>query len=458
MAVVDGTALASFGMHDDPENAAPADVCLLVEGTYPFVSGGVSSWVHDIILRPPRADVRGAERRLVSRARTASRAISCRERRRACTACSARSRRSPPLDGAGAGSAARADPRAARRDGRALGAVARAGRARSACTSRARPAPSVLAALASNDLTLPELLHGRASFELLTTIAERVAPDAPFLDLFWHFRAIHVPVLRLLAAPTVRGALLPRRRHRLRGPAGRAVEPPHRPPADGDRARHLRARARHGAGARRLDPRRRRAACSEPRSTWAPRVSPLRRLWSSFFRALSRLAYVQARNIVTLSRRRTACKQIADGAPPDKIEIVPNGVALHSDARGRRATNRPPAIDDGVIALPAAPPARRLRGPRRADQGPGHLHPRLRPRARQRRSGRARHRPDGRGSRLRRALPRSWSHGSGASSSIQFVGPMPPARIYGDLDVVVLTSFSEGQPLVILEAYAWGVP
>src|SRR5882672_9692484 len=30
-----------------------ADVCLLVEGTYPFVAGGVSSWVHDIILGHP---------------------------------------------------------------------------------------------------------------------------------------------------------------------------------------------------------------------------------------------------------------------------------------------------------------------------------------------------------------------------------------------------------------------
>jgi glycosyltransferase involved in cell wall biosynthesis len=27
----------------------PADVCLLLEGTYPFVAGGVSSWVHDLI-------------------------------------------------------------------------------------------------------------------------------------------------------------------------------------------------------------------------------------------------------------------------------------------------------------------------------------------------------------------------------------------------------------------------
>ena len=46
----------------------------------------------------------------------------------------------------------------------------------------------------------------------------------------------------------------------------------------------------------------------------------------------------------------------------------------------------------------------------------------------------------------------------GRTNQIRFVGPMPPAQIYGDLDVVVLTSFSEGQPLVILEAYAWGVP
>jgi len=30
-----------------------ADVCLLVEGTYPFVAGGVSSWVHDIIQGHP---------------------------------------------------------------------------------------------------------------------------------------------------------------------------------------------------------------------------------------------------------------------------------------------------------------------------------------------------------------------------------------------------------------------
>jgi glycosyltransferase involved in cell wall biosynthesis len=194
---------------------------------------------------------------------------------------------------------------------------------------------------------------------------------------------------------------------------------------------------------------------TEPRSTWAPRVSPLRRLWSSFFRALSRIAYVQARHIITLSDANRV-KQIADGAPPDKIEIVPNGVALRDEPPPRQE-NPPPADGQGVIALPA----RRMRvgfvgrvvpikdlvtfvracdialnsvdldvrviGP--TEEDPGYA------------------------ARCRQLVARL-----GRSESIQFVGPMPPARIYGELDLVVLTSFSEGQPLVILEAYAWGLP
>ena len=30
-----------------------ADVCLVLEGTYPFVSGGVSSWVHHLATHMP---------------------------------------------------------------------------------------------------------------------------------------------------------------------------------------------------------------------------------------------------------------------------------------------------------------------------------------------------------------------------------------------------------------------
>jgi hypothetical protein len=33
--------------------AADADVCLLLEGTFPFVRGGVSSWVNEMIRAYP---------------------------------------------------------------------------------------------------------------------------------------------------------------------------------------------------------------------------------------------------------------------------------------------------------------------------------------------------------------------------------------------------------------------
>ena len=46
----------------------------------------------------------------------------------------------------------------------------------------------------------------------------------------------------------------------------------------------------------------------------------------------------------------------------------------------------------------------------------------------------------------------------GRTTEIRFVGPRKLAEIYSNLDICVLTSFSEGQPLVILEAHAAGVP
>jgi len=455
----DGAAYASFGLADDPEAADRPDVCLLVEGTYPFVSGGVSSWVHDVICGHPELTfavlyvgsypgAHGEPRYTLPSNVVALHRVFCQEAALA------------PLDGAGRASL-REQIRAVRTaiDARPSASRVLAGLQRMHVEGEA--GTDVLAALASNDLSLPELMHGRSSFQLLTTIAERVAPDAPFLDLFWHYRAIFAPVLRLLAAPTVdarcyhavatgyAGLLAALWSHRT----GRPLMVTEHGIYERERDMEL-ARAdwiRDDAG-----------GVSEPRSTWAPRVSPLRRLWSSFFRALSRIAYVQARHIITLSDANRV-KQIADGAPPEKIEIVPNGVALAAPppAAEPPPTTAPapeqPERERGVVALPA----RRLRvgfvgrvvpikdlvtfvracdialnsvdvdarviGP--TEEDPGYA------------------------ARCRQLVARL-----GRSNSIQFVGPMPPARIYGDLDLVVLTSFSEGQPLVILEAYAWGLP
>jgi len=448
MEAADGQVFTASRPPDDVAGAAPADVCLLVEGTYPFVSGGVSSWVHDVICGHPELTfavlyvgsypgAHGEPRYQLPPNVIALHRVFCQESALA------------PLDGAGRATL-REQIRALRTEIDARSASSRVLAGFEQMHVAGEAGSDVLAALACNDLTLPELMHGRSSFQLLTTIAERVAPDAPFLDLFWHYRAIFAPVLRLLAAPTVAARCY----HAVAtGYAGLLAA------LWSHRTRRPLMVTEHGIYARERDMELARAdwirdeagGVSEPRSTWAPRVSPLRRLWSSFFKALSRIAYVQARHIITLSDvNRT--KQIADGAPPDKIEIVPNGVALRGTtlepidgggpagaaAPGQRLrvgfVGRVVPIKDLVtfiracdIALGSVEIDARVIGP--AEEDPGYA------------------------ARCRQLVARL-----GRTNWIRFVGPLPPAKIYGDLDVVVLTSFSEGQPLVILEAYTWGLP
>src|SRR5207302_1248812 len=56
-------------------------------------------------------------------------------------------------------------------------------------------------------------------------------------------------------------------------------------------------------------------------------VEQLRRFWSRFFVRMSQLCYTRAAQIVTLSEINRK-KQLADGAPADKVRIIPNGVDL----------------------------------------------------------------------------------------------------------------------------------
>jgi glycosyltransferase involved in cell wall biosynthesis len=439
---------------------ARADVCLLVEGTYPFVAGGVSSWVHDIILGHPELKFAvlnvgahpaayGEPRFQLPQNVVGLHRVFCQESAR------------PPLDGE-ARAALREEIRRLRSavDARPAPARVLEGLRRLHLTDDPDPEVwrAVLADLAADDLGLPELLYGRASFDLLTEIAEQVAAEAPFLDLFWHYRAIHVPVLRLLGAPVVEASCY----HAVStGYAGLVAS------VWSHRTGRPLALTEHGIYSRERDIELARADWIRDAAeaddggfglrtaTWAPRVSPLRRIWSRFFRGLSRLTYAQSARILTLSdvNRR---KQIADGAPVEKIDIVPNGVNLPAepppllageggDEAGEVIQLRPAPLRVGFVgrvvpikdlitfiracdlALRSVDLDVRVIGPMDEDGGYA--------------------------ARCRDLVSRL-----GRAEQIRFLGPMRPPDIYPDLDVVVLTSFSEGQPLVILEAYACGVP
>ena len=432
----------------------PDDVCLLVEGTYPYVAGGVSAWVHDIIKGHPelrfsvfnigsRAGVYGPPSYPLPDNVTRLHQTYCSELETTPITSAARER----LDG---------EIRAFRRRGRSRLPPSRVlGAIRRLSLEIGRGDDRLLEDLACGDLSVGEFLHGRETFELLAEIAEKVAPQASFLDLFWHLRAIYVPILRLLpaVAPPARcyhtvstgyaglcGAVFSLR-------TGRPL-----------------IVTEHGIYSRERDMDLARASWikDQPDAGDAIRVgarpSPLRDLWSHSFRALSQLAYRRASRIVTLSDVNRA-RQIADGALASKISIVPNGVEVPSadDERGASGLPVPPGlhgsqgpddtralrvgfvgrvvpIKDVISFIQACNLAMadvaldvRIIGPIAEDAA-----------------------------YVRRCV--ALVESLGLASSVIFTGPQPAQLIYCDLDVVVLTSFSEGQPLVILEAYAAGLP
>jgi glycosyltransferase involved in cell wall biosynthesis len=140
-------------------------------------------------------------------------------------------------------------------------------------------------------------------------------------------------------------------------------------------------------------------------------------------------------------------KQLADGADPAKLVIVPNGIdqerwravaEKRADAEGRRArigfVGRVVPIKDVVTLIRAVGLAREqvdlelwIVGP--ADEDPAYA-------------------------QRCHALVEQL----GLGEHVKFLGSQPVADIYPQLDGIVLTSLSEGQPLVILEAHAAGLP
>jgi glycosyltransferase involved in cell wall biosynthesis len=416
------------------------DVCLLVEGTYPYLAGGVSAWVHDIInghpelkfsifnigshpgsYGPPCYPLPGHVTRLYQ--------IYCRDAELAPMPPQARAR----LEGDIRRLARASDERA--RPSRVLAAIRRIHLDDGPADDR------LLQDLVSGDLSLGEFLHGRATFDLIAEIAARVGRRTSFLDLFWHFRGIYVPILRLLEA-----AELPAARcfHAVStGYAGLLGA------AFSVRTGRPLILTEHGIYSRERDMDLARASwIKDPSETAdvlpvAAKPSPLRSLWSRSFRVLSQLAYLKASRIVTLSDANRA-RQIADGAPASKISIVPNGVVVRAPEEARVP---PPGLRLRVGFVGRVVPIKDVVSFIRAchiASAEVELDVRI--------IGPTAEEPDY--ARRCHALVESL----GLASSVTFVGPQPPHLIYGDLDIVVLTSFSEGQPLVILEAYAAGLP
>lgn len=415
-----------------------SDVTLILEGTYPYVAGGVSTWVHQILGAYPERTFSllhiGPHPGAYEKPRYTIPDNVCELREIHCRGAlaPATNRRTPRRHEA-------PPPRGT--PSRVLAAIRR-------LHLDDTVDDQLLADLSAGDLTIGELLHGGETFELLRNeLYEKVSPRGPFMDFFWHFRAMHIPLLRLLAAPELDTACYHAVSTGYAGLVGAIAS---------FRTKRPLVVTEHGLYARERE-------LELARATWIKdldartgggcRPSPLRRFWSHYFRMLSRIAYHQATKLVTLSEVNRA-KQLADGADGRKIVVVPNGVAwAPPDVAPAAQSNKPDAdglakarplrvgfvgrvvpIKDVITLIRAVAIAREqvelevwIIGPQDEDAGYA-------------------------------ARCRALCTTLGLDDTIKFLGPQPVAQLYPELDVVLLTSLSEGQPLVMLEAYAAGVP
>ena len=410
----------------------PADVALLLEGTYPYVAGGVSAWVDQVL--GAHADRRfallhigpypGAYREPVYTLPAnvvGMTEIYCRS--------------SEPDDGP----RRRSMPTVTRR---------KSGASRSHVLGALRQLhltdvvdDQLLSGLAAGDLSVGELLHGSESFQLCRELYDVLGAGAPFMDFFWHFRAMHVPLLRVLAAPCPRAGLLHAVSTGYAGVVGSV---------NSLRGAVPLVLTEHGLYAREREMELGRASWIQDNRgpIGTTRASPLRRFWAHYFRMLSRIAYWRASRILTLSEDNLA-KQLSDGADATKCTVVPNGVKHEPlpepPARLARGTSPPHRmrvgfvgrvvpIKDVVTLIRAIGLARRQVDLEAWIVGPEDEDP------------------------VYAARCRAMVSELGLEDSIEFLGRQRVSEIYPQLDVLVLTSFSEGQPLVILEAFANGLP
>jgi glycosyltransferase involved in cell wall biosynthesis len=170
----------------------------------------------------------------------------------------------------------------------------------------------------------------------------------------------------------------------------------------------------------------------------------LKDVWVDTFVSYSRVCYEASSEVITLYGGNQQF-QIHDGASPEKLRIIPNGVDYERYAAIRRdSSGRPPTValvgrvvpikDVRTFIRAVALLRSLLSGARGLVIGPTEEH-----------------------REYFEECEKLVNH-LGLNEAVEFTGRVKLDDYLGKIDVIVLTSISEAQPLVILEAGAAGLP
>jgi polysaccharide biosynthesis protein PelF len=402
----------------------PADVCLVVEGGYPYVLGGVASWVDTLLRSLPEYQFH------IVAIRNAAQSTKLKYQfpDNVCGFDNV------VLDGRVF------EPRAWRSRAAAQQTVYDCYQAvlSGVAPTQLRP---LLLEIDQKKLGSKILLDSRQAWLAMEEHYSSLVAMAPLLDFFWAWRVLLRSLINIAVAP-----LPPARLYHATstGYAGLFAA----------RAKFAAGRpfllTEHGiyTNERRIE------ICS---ADWiyeseisgysvVDRHIELRDIWLNTFQAFSSTAYASA-DAITAQYRANQQSQIQDGAPANKFRLIPNGVHFdHLDAttRDRSPTDRPtillvarivPIKDPRTFILAAKILAETVPNVEAIIIGPEEEDPHYASEC--------------------RGLVRQGQ----LENVVTFLGRVPDLlEYYRKADVIALTSISEAQPLALLEAGATGLP
>lgn len=403
-----------------------SDVCLLLEGTYPYVAGGVSTWVYELIKRLDDISfsvIYLGPHRLATRKMHYDIPENVVEFRELYLF-------DYQLNKERTKKKSREDIEAV------LNFFLQMRKGNTALFS---DMARIFGNRHERSLSLYDLAHSQTGWELVRRLYAAEDEDISFIDYFWTWRFLFLPFFSLLRVELPPARLYHSISTGYAGTLGVLAKLQHRRPF---------MLTEHGIYTRERKIEISKADWIYSKSAREMRVTHkpdfFREWWISLFSFLSRLTYEWTDEIITLyeGNRRV---QIEEGAAPEKTRVIPNGIDFRSLAglqREPRGANfrigfvgRVVPIKDVKTFIKACRKIyEELRNVEIFVIGP----------------------TDEDESYYRECL--YLVEMEGLRDVIRFTGKAKMAEFYPKLDVVVLTSISEAQPIVVLEAAACGIP
>lgn len=286
-----------------------------------------------------------------------------------------------------------------------------------------------------------EFFYSEKAFALLLSLYQKGFENSSFIDFFWTWRYMHIPLFQIFQARKGPARIV---HSACTGYAGFYA-------ATRKIAENLPLMlTEHGIYTREraIEIIKSEAIYQEDseKHKIAKDFGVFKRIWLSFFEVLGLWTYQMSDRIYTLYEGNRQA-QLSLGADYDKIEIVPNGIVAEKffDLRPVRMPD-PGAIQVGfvgrvvsikdvktllrafkIVQLSSEKATLHLVGP--LEEEPEYV-----------------------------AAMQKMANELGIEKMVLFHGAQDVTKFYPRLDVCVLTSISEGQPLIMLEAMAAGIP